>query len=260
MDLHLRDKAVLISGGTKGIGAATARLFAAEGARVAIIGRDPEAGAKLAAELPGGLFIAADLTNEADCARAVGEALADFGQLDVLVNNAGVNDSVPLTADPAEFLTSLQRNLLHVFSLTHHAQPHLVATQGAIVNVTSKVAWTGQGGTSGYAAAKGGINALTREWAVALAKDGVRVNCVVPAECESDQYDRWFNAQPDPAAARRRVEELVPLGRRLTRAEELADAIVWLASSRASHVTGQFIFVDGGYTHFDRAVSSAHQW
>jgi L-fucose dehydrogenase len=260
MDLHLRDKAVLISGGTKGIGAATARLFAAEGARVAIIGRDPVAGAKLAAELPGGLFVTADLTSEADCERAVAETLADFGRLDVLVNNAGVNDSIPLTADPAEFLTSLQRNLLHVFSLTHHARPHLVATQGAIVNVTSKVAWTGQGGTSGYAAAKGGINALTREWAVALAKDGVRVNCVVPAECESDQYDRWFNAQPDPAAARRRVEELVPLGRRLTRAEELADAIVWLASSRASHVTGQFIFVDGGYTHFDRAVSSAHQW
>lgn len=260
MDLHLRDKAVLISGGTKGIGAATARLFATEGARVAIIGRNPEAGVKLAAELPGGLFIAADLTSEADCARTVAETLAAFGRLDVLVNNAGVNDSVPLTADPVEFLTSLQRNLLHVFSLAHHTQPHLVATQGAIVNVTSKVAWTGQGGTSGYAAAKGGINALTREWAVALAKDGVRVNCVVPAECESDQYDRWFNAQPDPAAARRRVEELVPLGRRLTRAEELADAIVWLASSRASHVTGQFIFVDGGYTHFDRAVSSTHQW
>ena len=130
----------------------------------------------------------------------------------------------------------------------------------AIVNVTSKVAWTGQGGTSGYAAAKGAINALTREWAVALAKDAVRVNCVVPAECESDQYDRWFSSQPDPAAARRRVEELVPLGHRLTRAEELADAIVWLASSRASHVTGQFLFIDGGYTHLDRAATSPHAW
>ena len=188
------------------------------------------------------------------------ETVAAHGRLDVLVNNAGVNDSVPLSGAPADFLGSLQRNLLHVFSLAHHALPHLVAARGAMVNVTSKVAWTGQGGTSGYAASKGAINALTREWAVALAKDGVRVNGVVPAECESDQYDRWFGAQPDPVAARRHVEDLVPLGRRLTRADEMADAIVWLASARASHMTGQFLFVDGGYTHLDRAVTSPHAW
>jgi L-fucose dehydrogenase len=260
MDLHLRDKAVLITGATKGIGAATARAFAAEGARVALIGRDVAAGGKLAAELPHSVFIPADLTREEDCLRAVTQTVEAFGRLDVLVNNAGVNDSVPLTASPADFLGSLHRNLLHVFSLTHHAQAHLVASRGSVVNVTSKVAWTGQGGTSGYAAAKGAINALTREWAIALGKDGVRVNCVVPAECESDQYDRWFNSQPDPAAARAQVARLVPLGHRLTQAEELADSIVWLASDRASHVTGQFLFVDGGYTHLDRALTSAHQW
>jgi L-fucose dehydrogenase len=260
MDLHLRNQSVLVTGATKGIGAATGRAFAAEGARVAILGRDTAAGQALAAELPGSVFLQADLTREADCEQAIARTVAAFGRLDVLVNNAGVNDSVPLTASPAEFLGSLQRNLLHVFSLTHHARPHLVATRGNVVNVTSKVAWTGQGGTSGYAAAKGAINALTREWAIALGRDGVRVNCVVPAECESDQYDRWFNSPPAPAAARARVERLVPFGHRLTKAEELADSIVWLASARASHVTGQFLFVDGGYTHLDRALTSEHQW
>lgn len=260
MDLHLRNKSVLVTGATKGIGAATARAFAAEGARVALLGRDVAAGEALAAELPGSVFLQADLTRETDCEHAITRTVAAFGRLDVLVNNAGVNDSVPLTAAPAEFLGSLQRNLLHVFSLTHHARPHLGASRGNVVNVTSKVAWTGQGGTSGYAAAKGAINALTREWAIALGKDGVRVNCVVPAECESDQYDRWFSSQPDPAAARARVERLVPFGHRLTKAEELADSIVWLASDRASHVTGQFLFVDGGYTHLDRALTSEHQW
>lgn len=260
MDLQLRDRAVLLSGGAKGIGAATARAFAAEGARVALVDRDAVAGSRLAAELRGAIFVQADLVSETDCQRAVTATLEHFGRLDVLVNNAGINDSVPLTAAPADFLASLQRNLLHVFSLAHHARPHLVTARGAIVNVSSKVAWTGQGGTSGYAAAKGAMNALTREWAAALARDGVRVNCVVPAECESDQYQRWFEAQPDPAAARAQVEQLVPLGRRLTRAEELADAIVWLASGRASHVTGQFLFVEGGYTHLDRALSSGHHW
>ena len=260
MDLQLSGRVVLVSGGTKGIGAAAARGFAAEGSHVVVIGRDAVAGARLVAALPGSRFVAADLTVEADCARAVAETVAAHGRLDVLVNNAGVNDSVPLSGAPADFLGSLQRNLLHVFSLAHHALPHLVAARGAMVNVTSKVAWTGQGGTSGYAASKGAINALTREWAVALAKDGVRVNGVVPAECESDQYDRWFGAQPDPVAARRHVEDLVPLGRRLTRADEMADAIVWLASARASHMTGQFLFVDGGYTHLDRAVTSPHAW
>ena len=122
------------------------------------------------------------------------------------------------------------------------------------------MATTGQGRTSGYAASKGALEALTREWAVGLAGSGVRVNAVVPAECDSDQYQRWFSSQPDPAAARARVEALIPLGHRLTTVDELASAIVWLASSRAGHVTGQFLFVDGGYTHLDRAATSGHSW
>ena len=261
MNLELAGRAVLISGAAQGIGAATARAFAAEGARVALVDRDEAAGRALAAELAGSIFIPADLTDDGACERAVAETVRTFGRLDILVNNAGVNDAVPLSASPAEFLGSLRRNLLHVFALTHFATPHLIAARGAIVSVSSKVAVTGQGSTSGYAAAKGAINALTREWALALAAQGVRVNAVVPAECDTEQYRRWFATQPDPAAARAEIAGRVPLGHRLTTPAELADAIVWLASPRASHVTGQLLFVDGGYTHLDRAATGgAAHW
>jgi L-fucose dehydrogenase len=260
MNLELSDRVALVSGGARGIGAATVRAFAAEGARVMLVDRDAAAAEALARQVAGVAAVVGDLADPAVCERAVAETVTRFGRLDILVNNAGVNDSVGLEAPPAEFLASLQRNLLPAFQLTHQARPHLITARGAVVNVSSKVASTGQGRTSGYAAAKGALNALTREWAIALGKDGVRVNCVVPAECDSDQYQRWFNAQPDPAAARARVAALVPLGTRLTRPEEVADAIVWLASARSSHITGQFVFVDGGYTHLDRAATSSHAW
>jgi len=143
--------------------------------------------------------------------------------------------------------------------ICHHAVDHLIRAKGAIVNVGSKVSVTGQGSTSGYAAAKGGINALTREWAAALAREGVRVNAVLPAECDTPQYQRWFASLPDPAGTRQAIEHLVPLGNRLTQPEELAAMVVFLASPASSHTTGQIIFVDGGYTHLDRALSAGHQ-
>jgi len=262
MNLELENKVVLITGGASGIGAACVREFVAEGARVAIADRDHERGQALAHELScteaSVVFFAAELTDEAACRDAAAGVLRRFGQLDVLINNAGVNDAVSLDEPPAAFLASLQRNLFHVFTMTHLMREALIAARGAIVNVSSKVAVTGQGRTSGYAAAKGGILALTREWAVALAPQGVRVNCVVPAECDTPSYRHWFNAQPDPAAARAAIEHLVPLGNRLTTPKEIAAMIVFLASPRASHTTGQIVFVDGGYTHLDRAATHSH--
>ena len=264
MDLILTNKIALISGGASGIGEATARLFVAEGARVAIVDRNAARGDALVRELNSNgekkaLFMHADLTEEAACARAVSETVAAFGRLDVLVNNAGVNDSIGLDQSPEKFMASLRLNLFHVFALTHFAAEHLRASRGAVVNVSSKVSVTGQGGTSGYAAAKGGINALTREWAVTFAPHGVRVNCVVPAECITPQYENWFATLPDPAAARAAIEKLIPLGQRMTTPGEMAATIVFLASERSAHTTGQIVFVDGGYTHLDRAVSHGHQ-
>ncbi|MFT5490230.1 MAG: L-fucose dehydrogenase [Limisphaerales bacterium] len=264
MNLQLEGKTALVSGGAKGIGASVARLFREEGARVVVVDRDVAAGETLASELEKGgsesvLFVEADLSREADCRKAVEETVGKFGGLDVLVNNAGFNDAVSLDRPPADFAASLNLNLVSAYSLTHFAREALKAARGAIVNVSSKVSVTGQGSTSGYAAAKGGINALTREWAVALAPDGVRVNCVMPAECLTPQYTSWFETQADPAAAKAAIDQLVPLGGRMTTPEEIAAMIVFLASPVSSHTTGQIVFVDGGYTHFDRSFTHGHQ-
>lgn len=255
MDTNLAGKVVLISGGARGIGSAAVRAFAKEGAWVVVADRDARAGESMARSIDKMCFLEADLCDVNACEQVVLETRRRFRGIDVLVNNAGVNDGVSLDAGPAQFMDSLRKNLLHVYALTHFAREHLAASKGAVVNVGSKVAETGQGRTSGYAAAKGAVHALTREWAVALAPLGVRVNTVVPAECDSDQYQRWFEKQPDPRAARVSVERLVPFGRRLTRPEEIADAMVFLASARAAHITGQLLHVDGGYTHLDRAAS-----
>lgn len=257
MNLLLAGKVALVSGGARGIGAACVRLLLAEGAQVAFADYDETAGTELAAST-GAVFILADLARDGDCRGAVEQTIATCGRLDILINNAGVNDAVSLDQPPSKFVESLQRNLVAAFALTHYAIAELKKNRGAIVNLGSKVAVTGQGGTSGYAAAKGGINALTREWAAALANDGVRVNAVLPAECDTDQYRRWFASVPDPQGTREAIENLVPLGRRLTTPEELAAMVVFLASPVSSHTTGQLIFVDGGYTHLDRALTAPH--
>ena len=257
MDLHLKNKVVLITGGSKGIGAAAVRAFAAEGARVVIASRGPAEGKALAKET-GGLYLEADLSTEEACQMVFLETMTAYAQVDVLVNNAGYNDGVDLEQSPEAFMASLQGNLSHVYTLTHLCREELRTRRGSVVNVGSKVAVTGQGSTSGYAAAKGAMNALTREWAAALAPDLVRVNAVLPAECITPQYQRWFESLPDPVVTRRAIETMIPLGRRMTTPEEIAAMIVFLASPVSTHTTGQIIFVDGGYTHLDRAIGHDH--
>lgn len=258
MDLELRDKVVIVTGGGAGIGGAVSQALAAEGAIPVIFGRSapaPEFERRLHAAQPRARFFRVELSEEAQCRSALDAALAEFGALHGLVNNAGVNDNVGLDAGRAAFEASLQKNLIHYYTMAHHCLAALKASRGSIVNISSKVALTGQGGSSGYCAAKGAQLALTREWAAALARDGVRVNVVIPAEVMTPLYAAWLESFPDPQHKLAAITAKIPLGARMTRAEEIADMAVFLLSARASHVTGQWIVVDGGYTHLDRALT-----
>ena len=261
MDLELHNKVVLITGGAKGIGAAIARGVFEEGARPVIGDHDAVAGQKLARELSraqtASCFIPVELTSVQSCASLIEQTIAACGGLDAVVNNAGVNDRVGLEeGNPEAYLASLERNLLHYYNVTHYAVPHLKSSHGAVVNIASKTAITGQGGTSGYASAKGAILALTREWAVELLAYGIRVNAVVPAEVMTPLYRQWLATFPQPDTKLRTIVSKIPLGNRMTTAEEIAAMAVFLLSSKAAgHVTGQQLFVDGGYVHLDRAIT-----
>jgi L-fucose dehydrogenase len=260
MDLNLKNKIVIVTGGSSGIGEAIVKGFVGEGAIPVIVGRDFDKGTKLENELKTegsqAIFIQADLIEEEACRRVAEQTVTTFGRIDCLVNNAGVNDGVGLEKSPEEFMQSIRKNLLHYFTMVHYTLPHLKASRGAIINIGSKVANTGQGGTSGYAAAKGGIQALTREWAVSLLEDHIRVNEVIPAEVWTPLYDSWIQTFPDPKAKIQEITSRIPFGKRFTTSEEIADTVIFLASERASHITGQHIYVDGGYTHMDRAIGT----
>ena len=257
MNLELEGKVALVTGGAKGIGAAIVRGFASEGAVVSIVDRNPDVAKDLVAEIKkdGGqaFCVPTELTDEQACRNAVEKTIETGGGLDVLVHNAGVNDGVGLESPPSAFLDSIRKSLFHVFALTHFALDKLVESKGNVINIGSKVAVTGQGGTSGYAACKGAMNALTREWALDLADRGVRVNSVIPAEVMTPMYRRWLDSLEDPDATLRSIEENVPLGKRMTTDSEIADAVLFLASARSSHTSGQIFYPDGGYVHFDRA-------
>jgi L-fucose dehydrogenase len=260
MDLGLQNKVILVSGGAKGIGCGIAEVLAGEGAIPVLLDRDAAASDDAVRDIAaaGGqaFAISAELTRTEECRRAVAETAARFGRIEGLVNNAGVNDGVGLEdGDSERFLASLRKNLLHYYEMAHFALPYLKQARGAIVNISSKVAETGQGRTSAYAAANGGRNALTREWAVELAPYGIRVNAVVVAECWTPMYADWIRSLADPEAERRRIEARIPFQKRMTTCEEIGNMTAFLLSPRSSHTTGQLIHVDGGYVHLDRALT-----
>ena len=248
MNLSLENKVIIVSGGARGIGEGIVKTLLAEKAIPVVIDQRMSS-------IEGVKTIQADLTNPAACATAIEKIAKEFGSIDGLVNNAGVNDGVNLAnGNYQAFIDSLHKNLIHYYLLAHHALPYLKTSKGAIVNISSKTAETGQGGTSAYAAANGGRNALTREWAVELLPFGIRVNAVIVAECYTPLYQEWIQTQDKPEEKLKAIQANIPLGQRFTTPEEIGQTVSFLLSDKSSHTTGQLIHVDGGYVHLDRAL------
>jgi L-fucose dehydrogenase len=256
MDLQLSNKVVIVSGGAKGIGEGIVRKLAEEGAIPVILGRNEKDNIRVVESLPGEAWqVRAELSRPIECEEAVRLVAEKYGRIDGLVNNAGVNDGIGLeNGNYRRFIHSLHNNLIHYYLLAHFALPHLKKSKGSIVNISSKTAETGQGGTSAYAAANGARNALTREWAVELLKYRIRVNAIIVAECFTPLYEQWISGLPDPQGTLEKIKQRIPLENRMTTVEEIADMVVFLLSERSSHTTGQLIHVDGGYVHLDRAI------
>jgi L-fucose dehydrogenase len=256
MNLQLNNKVIIVTGGAKGIGEGISNVLAGEGAIPVVVGRN----AVDAIEKNGGkaFQVEAELSDPNECKKAVEAVIAKFGRIDGLVNNAGVNDGIGLENGTYEgFMASLHKNVVHYYLMAHYALPELKKSKGSILNITSKTAETGQGNTSAYAAANGGRNALTREWAVELLKYGIRVNAIVVAECWTPQYGNWIKTLSNPQEKLDEITSKIPFENRMTTAEEIANATAFLLSERSSHTTGQIIHVDGGYVHLDRALANA---
>ena len=258
MDLELRNKAIIVTGGAQGIGKAICCVLSQEDAIPIILDKNEKAIERTVREIKqsGGEcdFCYLDLTDSKNCESVVSKISKDHGQIDGLVNNAGINDGVGLkNGSVADFKRSIENNLTHYFLMTQLCLPHLTKSKGSIVNISSKVADTGQGGTSGYAAANGGRNALTREWALELLPYSVRVNGVLVSEALTPQYEQWLQSFQDSLKKRKEIESNIPLESRMTEPVEIANMVCFLLSAKSSHTTGQLIYVDGGYRHLDRA-------
>ncbi|MGL6096621.1 MAG: glucose 1-dehydrogenase [Fimbriiglobus sp.] len=243
-------KVVLITGGTSGIGKATALAFAAEGAKVVVSGRREPEGAAVVAEITaaGGTaaFVAADVAKEADVKNLVAATVAKFGRLDVAFNNAGVELMGPLLdVTEADFRRVFDVNVWGVLTAMKYEIPELLkAGGGAIINTSSIAGHVGMAGAGVYIATKHAVEGLTKSAALEFAKQGVRVTAVAPAAIVTDMLDRFTGGRDSDAG--KGLAAMHPVGR-MGRPEEIAAAVLYLASDRAKFVTGISLPVDGGF-------------
>ena len=248
----LDGKVAIITGAAKGIGLGCARVLGAAGAAIAAIDVDEPALQQATRHLRENGVIA-----EAYCANVSSKDAVDsaiqaigvrFGHIDVVVNNAGVHDSKGVeAASEGDWDRIISTNLKSVYLITKAALPYLKVTHGSIVNMGSMVGVVGQGNAGAYSATKGAIVALTKNMALDFAPSAIRVNCVCPGWVETPLVNLWFAAQPDEAAARSYINSVHPLGR-IASPEEIGQAVLFLASSQASFITGVALPVDGGVT------------
>lgn len=248
--MRLSGKVAIITGGNRGIGLATAKLFVREGAHVVISGRDEDAGRAALEHIPRARFIAADVTRADDCERIVSETVSAFGRLDILFNNAGIilrNRSVEKTTEEEWDLT-METNVKSIFLLSRAAMPHLrAAGSAAIVNTSSYIGLVGAVGLAAYAASKGAVVNLTRAMALDHAAEHIRVNCICPGSVETDMIQAAWRAYGDVEQAARVWAAKHPVGR-ISSAEEIAHLVLFLASDESKFITGAAIPIDGGIT------------
>jgi L-fucose dehydrogenase len=259
MELDLNNKIIIVTGGARGIGESIVRKLADENAIPCIIDINQQLADAIVKNLQQNnkrcFAVIADLTKPEQCENAVNKILNEFGGIDGLVNNAGLNDGVGLENGSYEkFIQSLQVNVVHYFTVTHFALNALKKSKGNIVNICSKVAQTGQGNTSGYAAANGIRFELTTQWANQLSEFGIRSNAIVVAECYTPQYEWWINQQDNPQEKLNEINAKIPLENRMTKPDEIADTAIFLLSSKSNPINGEFFYVDGGYVHLDRKI------
>lgn len=248
--MKLEKKVALITGGNRGIGLATARLFAQEGAQVALVARNEDDGHAAVRTIPGAIFIPCDVRHASDCEQAVSETVRACGRLDILFNNAGIilrNRSVEATTE-SEWDAIMDTNVKGTFLMSRAALPHLrAAGGGVIVNTASYVGLVGCPGLAAYCATKGAVVNLTRAMALDHAQENIRVNCICPGSVETEMIHTAWRNYGDTAEAARVWAAKHPMNR-IASPEEVARVVLFLASDDSSFITGAAVPVDGGIT------------
>lgn len=249
----LKDKVAIITGAGRGIGKGIAKEFIGEGASVVIADKNEETGASVAETLnqikpDGALFIKTDVTSSESIRGMINTTIEHFGKIDILVNNAGyhISKSVEDTGeDEWEFI--INTNLRSTFLASKYSIPHLRTTQGCIINISSMVGLVGQHNAGAYAASKAGQLGMTRNMALDLAVDKIRVNAICPGWIQTPLVEDWFSQQSDPESSRKHIFSIHPLGR-IGTIEEVGKAAVFLAGDQSSFITGTEIKIDGAIT------------
>jgi 2-keto-3-deoxy-L-fuconate dehydrogenase len=246
--MKLKDKVAIVTGGASGIGAATARLFAAEGAKLALVDQSEEGLAKVAAGLDA-ITIAADVSSDAQARAGVARVMEKWGRIDVLMTAAGMSTGGTVDAiDEAAWDRTFDVNVKGTFLWIHYAIQHMIAAKsGAIITIGSQLAQSSPGRNAAYVASKGAIASFTKTMAVDHARQGIRVNALMPGVIDTPMPARSLTRYADPDKMRAYWNERHPMGR-IGQPEEVAKAALFLACDDSSFVTGHLLFVDGGWT------------
>lgn len=250
--MRLKDKVAIITGSSKGIGEGIARIYHKEGSKVVIVGRNVDAGLKMARDLGSekrrSIFIKTDVRKSQEIRDMINKTVKTFGKIDILVNNVGYHISKNVLETSEEEWEFIQEtNLRSTFLCSKYTLPYLKETRGNIINISSMVGQVGQPKAAAYSSTKGGQIAMTKNMAIDFAPNGVRVNVICPGWIQTPLVEDWFNQQENPAAAKKYIYGQHPLGR-IGTIDECGHLAAFIASEEAGFITGSVFDIDGGVT------------